>query len=755
MKILFVNRLMGIFWGGGESFDYNLTKTLKKLGHEINILTGKPIFSQPKNKIYDIKSYYLSSPYLRWISYKLGGKLPKKIPTIFMLVDLYLFQIKAFKWIKKNRNYYDVIQILNLPILAKKIVDDLKIPVVVRFPGPPSERWELNVYKKIKNKHLIKFFAAGDVIRYIKEKNFSIENIPQGVDSEKFRKTNSNIRLEYNIPKEDVVLISVGRLVKGKGFEFLIDGFKEICDRFSNVKLIIVGDGALRDSLEKKVRKFNLEKKIIFAGAIKHDDLPKYYSIADIFLLLSEYENFSNAVLEAMSCELPVIATDVGGFPLQIKDGVNGFLVKYSNIKDLVEKVSYLVQDAQVRRKIGELNRQEVIKNYTWDSSANKVLTLYEKVINNKKNKKILFFIPNLGGGGAERIMSLLLNYFSDKLNVVAVFFNDKHVYSLPSKCKVYYIDYALPKKGLFRKFMRLIRLRKIIKRETPDVVLSFLANLYLIVATIFPKRLNVKLVISERNSISYTLKYSRNSELKKIVSKMLYRFADIIIAVSDGVKKDLIKTLNLNETKIEVVYNPQDIEQIQRLATQEVKHPWLIDKKYPVIINVGRLIYQKGQDILLKAFKIINEKIDSRLIILGEGPLLEELKNLTKELGIIDKVDFVGFKKNPFAYISRSDVFVLSSRWEGFPNVLIEAMACGVPVISTDCPSGPNEIIINNINGLLVSVENWNELADNILKLLTNKDLQTKFVIKNKESIKKFALERILNQYLELFNSL
>lgn len=450
-----------------------------------------------------------------------------------------------------------------------------------------------------------------------------------------------------------------------------------------------------------------------------------------------------------MSCELPIIATNVGGFPLQIRDGINGFLVDYGDIKTLKEKILYLVENPDIRKKIGELNRKEVIEKYSWEETTKKVLELYDEVVRNKKiNKKILFFIPNLSGGGAERVMSYLLKYFSNKFKVISVFFNNNHVYPMPHNCKIYYLDNGLPKSGIIKKLTRIVRLKRIIRNELPDMALSFLANNYLIISTIFPKRLNLKLIIAEHNTISYTLRFSKFRIVKKIISKILYRKADTIVAVSKGVKEDLIKTLKLSQEKVKVIYNPLDIDKIKEMAKEEINHPWLVNKEYPVIINVGRLIYQKGQDILLKAFKIVNEKIESRLIILGKGQLLNELKNLTKQLNIEDKVDFVGFQKNPFSFISKADVFVLSSRWEGFGNVLIEAMACGVPVISTDCPSGPNEIIENGKNGILVKVDDVYGLAEAILSILENKNFSDALSKNALKSVEKFDVFNILRKY-------
>lgn len=382
MRILLVNRLFGIFWGGGETFDYNLAKTLISMGNTVSILTGSPLFSKYRNEIKDkdINVFYIKTLYLRWISYKIKNKIPK-LATFFMLVDLYFFQKKAYQWLKNNADKFDIIEVLNLPYLTKKVVDNLKKPVVVRFPGPPSERWELSIYRRIRNKNLIKFFTAGDTIRYLKHNNFFAENIPQGVDFKKFFKVSSDLRNRFGIKDEEIVLISCGRLIPGKGFEFLIDGFKVALENSKNLKLLIVGDGSLKPKLVGKVQQLSLNNYVFFTGSIEHKKLPLYYSASDIFLLLSSYENFSNAVLEAMSCELPVIATNVGGFPLQIKDGVNGFLVNYGDVESLAAKILHLANDPELRVKIGKANRKEILENYSWEKTAKKVLDLYESII--------------------------------------------------------------------------------------------------------------------------------------------------------------------------------------------------------------------------------------------------------------------------------------------------------------------------------------------------------------------------------------
>jgi glycosyltransferase involved in cell wall biosynthesis len=183
-----------------------------------------------------------------------------------------------------------------------------------------------------------------------------------------------------------VVLISVGRLISGKEFEFLIDGFNEAIKEVQNLKLIIIGDGVLKSKLEKKVAKLGIQDKVIFAGRINHKELLKHYSTTDIFLLLSSYENFSNAVLEAMSCGLPIVVTNVGGIPEVVKDGKNGFLIKPKDPVQIAEKVLLILNNRELKQKFLNNNKEEVEK-YSLDNVVEKLEKIYINILS--KNKLI------------------------------------------------------------------------------------------------------------------------------------------------------------------------------------------------------------------------------------------------------------------------------------------------------------------------------------------------------------------------------
>jgi glycosyltransferase involved in cell wall biosynthesis len=234
-----------------------------------------------------------------------------------------------------------------------------------------------------------------------------------------------------------------------------------------------------------------------------------------------------------------------------------------------------------------------------------------------------------------------------------------------------------------------------------------------------------------------------------------LYPSSQSIIAVSYGVKRDLIENFNIPEEKVSVIYNPYDIDDIKIKSQEEVKHKWLNNQEYQTIITVGHLEKPKNYTLLIKAYKkAIEELPNARLIIIGEGSELKRLTNLVSIFDLTNKIDFTGKLKNPFSYISRADLFVLSSDTEGFPNVLVEAMICGCPVISTDCPSGPNEIIEHGKNGILVPTADEKAMSEAIISLIQDNELRNSLIAYAKYSAHNYSLEIILKQYYQVLSN-
>jgi glycosyltransferase involved in cell wall biosynthesis len=247
--------------------------------------------------------------------------------------------------------------------------------------------------------------------------------------------------------------------------------------------------------------------------------------------------------------------------------------------------------------------------------------------------------------------------------------------------------------------------------------------NLATVAAARF-SRVPLRLVLSERNQISAKAREAAGAWQQMLYRTVpyFYRAADAIVAVSGGVAADLAGFGRLPEKKIRVIHNPVFDIDVETRAQAPLTHPWFERKGPPIILAVGRLHRQKGFDILLEAFAIARAEVDCRLVILGEGPERTALLAMAERLGLAYDIDMPGFAENPFPLMRRAGVFVLSSRWEGFPNALVEAMACGAPVIAADCPSGPREILGGGRYGTLVPPENPQALGRALITTLTTR---------------------------------
>ena len=231
------------------------------------------------------------------------------------------------------------------------------------------------------------------------------------------------------------------------------------------------------------------------------------------------------------------------------------------------------------------------------------------------------------------------------------------------------------------------------------------------------------------------------------MLARKIYRWADAIVAVSNGVADDVAREVGLDRNRIRTIYNPAITPDLASKAREPVHHRWFQPGATRVIISMGRLNVQKDYPTLLRAFKrLLTQQQDLRLIILGEGEEREALELLARELRIADYVDLAGFVSNPFAYMAKASVFVLSSAWEGLPMALVEAMACGTPVVSTDCPFGPKEILERGRYGPLVPIRDDEALAQAIKETLDN-PLSSEIL---KNAATRFSVQKAAHDYLE-----
>lgn len=333
----------------------------------------------------------------------------------------------------------------------------------------------------------------------------------------------------------------------------------------------------------------------------------------------------------------------------------------------------------------------------------------------------IALVLHDLRGGGAERACLRLARGMAAsgrQVEIILVRGEGAYLSEIPAGVNVTVLDRPRVSQAIWA-------LARHLRRTRPKAILSALTHMN--IATILAARLagvRSRVVISERNQISSKAREARGRWQQAVFRAvpLVYRVADKVVAVSAGVASDLGRFGRLPDGKIRVIHNPVFDPDIALLSREPPDHPWFVPGGPPIILAVGRLHRQKGFDVLLEAFAKARAEIDCRLVILGDGPERAALMAQSERLGLAYDIDLPGFCRNPFALMARAGAFVLSSRWEGFPNALVEAMACGAPVIATDCPSGPHEILDGGGIAPLVPVDDASALARALLATLSSR---------------------------------
>jgi glycosyltransferase involved in cell wall biosynthesis len=379
-------------------------------------------------------------------------------------------------------------------------------------------------------------------------------------------------------------------------------------------------------------------------------------------------------------------------------------------------------------------------------------------------HKHIAFFIPSLERGGVERTLVNLLRGFIGQgygADLLVVHVREEFLKKVPEGVRVVRLGSAvqLPSlKGLIPPRMRTALtafpgLIYYLREERPGVIISFQAS----VVAVWACKLTspcTRLIIREYSTPSAALSEDKRfiARIVPLLKKWSYQKAGAIIANSYGAAEDLARVLRLPKQKIHVIYNPTYDDSILELAKEPVEHPWFEPGEPPVVLSVGRLTsYQKDYRTLLHAFAQVRRELYCRLVILGEGEERKGIEALAETLGIGEDIDLPGFVENPYKYMARASVFVLSSRSEGLPNVLIEALVCGVPVVSTDCPSGPREILLDGLGGLLVPIGNVEAMAGAIKRLLRDQEFARSLLQYARKHLDRFRPEVCFKSYLAI----
>ncbi len=360
--------------------------------------------------------------------------------------------------------------------------------------------------------------------------------------------------------------------------------------------------------------------------------------------------------------------------------------------------------------------------------------------------KRLAVFLATSGHSGVDRIMKTLLPSIADR----GIRVDFLHVAGHGPCIEGNQTDLRVIELGASHSFTSLLPLIRYLRREKPDAILSDKdrVNQVAIIAKCL-SGIDAKIAVRYGQTVSKRLKNRPGwQKISHFLSmKYLYRRAEAIVAPSKGAALDLSNFTRIPVEKITVIPNPIDPGRIRILAGEPLDHQWFHSKKCPIIIGLGELTHRKGFDSLIRAFAILKRKKPARLFLMGKGRGKEKLEKLCRELGLENDVEFAGYKENPFPFLAGADLFVQPSRYEGFGMALLEALALGIPVVATDCPSGPREILQDGRFGRLVPVEDHEAMADAMQESLSSPS-DPEYLL---QATNPYSLDRVTDRYLDI----
>jgi len=361
-----------------------------------------------------------------------------------------------------------------------------------------------------------------------------------------------------------------------------------------------------------------------------------------------------------------------------------------------------------------------------------------------KSQKRLILFMPSMDGGGVEKNIIIISNYLSNHIkNIELITFNKK----FNKKIKILNSNAPVNKKfsKYYKYFICLIMLGKEIFKNKNTAVFAFQANIYCIILSTI---LNFDIAVRSNSSPSGWT----NNIIKNFIFKIFFKIPEAIIVNSYQFKKEIDSKFNI---KSKMIYNPLNKKEILKKGKKKININFFKSKKNLKIISVGRFTEQKDQITLLKAFKEINLIIDAKLLLVGYSPNKTLIYNYIKKFNLTKKVKLINYQDNPYKFIDKSDIFVLTSEYEGLPNVLLEALTLKKFIISSDCPTGPREILGNGKHGFLFKIKNYNQLADKILLYSKNRNYYKKKILSGYKSLKRFNYEINCKKYFKIINNL
>ena len=693
--------------GGSETSLYSIIKKNHKNFHVIIIFSGKGIFYKKFNylkncKIIDISNFLFF----------------KKISFIFNFIKenkKYSKQFVLNSWMYKSHIISSIVKIfINFSLLFH-----------IRHCGITNKHKFINKLPIYLTLYFSKFFA-NEIIYNSYSSKINHEKI--GFESKKgivIHNGFSNLKHKKNYRKLFKNRIVIGMLARKnfiKDHLTLIKSFAILNKSRKNLILFLQGSGLKSDTEINNFISKNQIKNVYFSNS---NNKEFFFSQIDIHVLSSFGESFPNVVAESIQREKITLSSNVGD--------VNRFLIKKNifqigNVSECKAKIeNYLKLIEKKSLQIKKI-KNELKKTIERDFAINKKVKLFEKLwIDYQNSKKILIVIPSLGGGGAEKVVTFLSKDLIEKGydSTILILGSKKFMQNqVDERVKLIFLNRS-------RSLFSIFDLIKYFYKDYDLVVSTIIqCNILCIIARFFSFS-RQKLYLRETNTPSEILKYDKNIQnLLLYYLRNLYSFADYILCNSKGVVEDLNKNLNIDKKKLFYLPNSFDQQIIKKLSNQKT-----FIKKKPYFIYAGSISKQKNVSLIVESFNLFLKKNKKKyyLYIFGEGDKKIELNKLITTLNLKNKIIVRNYQKNIFKYLKKSSGVLLSSNWEGMPNILLHALVVNKPVLATDCKSGPRELKNFGYDIKLVPKNNKAQFSKGLESIISKKHLVMKNIISNK----------------------
>lgn len=586
--------------------------------------------------------------------------------------------------------------------------------------------------------------------RVIADEGVSVEKIEvicNGIDLLRFEQpfNNEQIRKSLSLSKDDCVITSVGNLRPVKGQEYLIEAFKMIVKSCPKARLVLVGDGHLKESLKLKTRDLRIEDKVFFLG--KRDDIPEILAASDICVLPSLSEGMSNAILEYMAVGKAVVATLVGGNQELVDDGETGILVKPGNSAHMAKAIRNLISDKDLSVALGEAGKKKAYEEF----SANRMIEDYQRLFGgvSKKEIRILHLISSNGLYGAEKVLlSIAENMNSNGVKSMVVpiknlhnphseLFNEALKRDIPAQIVE---SQGRFDRGTVDQLVELIHQNRISIVHSHNYKADF-------VGLLAARKAQIPIVATNHSWTNTDLKL----RMYEFFDGLLLRKFNKVVAVSEQVRTDMLKA-GIPATKITVIDNGVPLNKEAGDAAK-LRVEFGISGSALIVGCIARLSLEKGHTYLLEAAKkITDDSHNVYFILFGEGPLEGELKDRVKELGLEKRILFAGYRNDMGNVYSAIDVLVQPSLREGLPLSLLEAMSYGKAVIATSVGAVP-ELITNMQTGLLIKPASVEKISQSLKTLINDSQLRVELGKNAREFVKaRYSLEKMISSYRQVY---